>query len=497
MTAPEIQRQQPESSGRTGWLIAVGLAVSVLLFHGATLRTGHVWGDDFAQYIQQAMNFAHGRPAGETGYIYNPQFPEIGPRAYPPLFPLFLAPVVRIGGINLTALKMVGVVFFSMALLAIFAIAAQILPLPYALCLVALVGINPYFWDYKDTISSDVPFLFFCFVALGLLWKCETGKWQHTGLAVLAGIAIYVTYIVRSAGGILLPVMVFACVVRLRRIPLAAWAAISAALVLIGLQTVFALRDASSYTDSFRSREMTWAGTIVSNLVSYTWLIRTHVWPLDGKYVTLVWFAFFSMLLLWGYSKRVRGEITVLEVFTAAYFTMILLLPWADLRYMIPLIPLCLLYVAEAARGLGKPHASRRAKAGVVTLLVLLAGSCLSGYTRVSFKPIPESFNNAGFMAASGFLREKTPKDAVVICRKPRLSVLTTGRRSSAYALKASDEELWQWIEQTRAQYLLAGPALPDDAEILLPFIRRNQDRLGLVFQHGDFAVYRVNRKRL
>src|SRR5690242_20031072 len=70
------------------------LVTLVMVFQIATIRAGHSWGDDFAQYIQQARNWADGRPFAATGYIHNPDFPAIGPVMYPPLFPMLLAPVI-------------------------------------------------------------------------------------------------------------------------------------------------------------------------------------------------------------------------------------------------------------------------------------------------------------------------------------------------------------------------------------------------------------------
>jgi hypothetical protein len=51
------------------WLAVILLAVAVVSTQIATLRPGHEWGDDFAQYIQQALNLAAGRPMVESGYI--------------------------------------------------------------------------------------------------------------------------------------------------------------------------------------------------------------------------------------------------------------------------------------------------------------------------------------------------------------------------------------------------------------------------------------------
>src|SRR5438093_11141663 len=75
---------------------AVLCVLAIGNFYLATIREGHDWGDDFSLYIRHAQNIARGAPYAETGYIYNAQNPGIGPRIYPPGFPVLLAPVVGI-----------------------------------------------------------------------------------------------------------------------------------------------------------------------------------------------------------------------------------------------------------------------------------------------------------------------------------------------------------------------------------------------------------------
>ena len=60
------------------------------------IRHDHDWGGDFAQYIAQADNIAHFRPMNATGYVYNKDYPSLAPKAYPPGFPLLIAPITRV-----------------------------------------------------------------------------------------------------------------------------------------------------------------------------------------------------------------------------------------------------------------------------------------------------------------------------------------------------------------------------------------------------------------
>ena len=74
------------------------LLLSVPLFF-LSISDEHSWGDDFAQYIKEALNIAQGKPFYTSGYIYNPYNPLYAPPQYPPGFPLLLAPVVRYFGV--------------------------------------------------------------------------------------------------------------------------------------------------------------------------------------------------------------------------------------------------------------------------------------------------------------------------------------------------------------------------------------------------------------
>src|SRR5688572_382352 len=69
-----------------------------------TTFTGtHIWGDDWAMYVQQARLIAEGRPLSETRYIWYPEAAHIAPPAYPVVFPLLLTPVFVRYGLNINA----------------------------------------------------------------------------------------------------------------------------------------------------------------------------------------------------------------------------------------------------------------------------------------------------------------------------------------------------------------------------------------------------------
>jgi 4-amino-4-deoxy-L-arabinose transferase-like glycosyltransferase len=137
------------------------LLIFIFVFYASTLRYGHRWGDDYALYIHHAKNVATGFSYSSIGYLLDPYYPSYSVPMAPPVFPLLLAPVYRIFGMNFTALKMEEVVFFVAALAVLFSLFRTYLPPRYGLLLMAVIGLNPYFWNIKDDILSDIPFFFF------------------------------------------------------------------------------------------------------------------------------------------------------------------------------------------------------------------------------------------------------------------------------------------------------------------------------------------------
>lgn len=494
MTTPAVYKPASGRPVLKQWLVTILVAATVVSTQIATLRSGHEWGDDFAQYIQQALNLATGRPMLENTYIYNPSFPDIGPRGYPPGFPLLLVPVVKLAGIDLRAMKIVGIVCFGLALLAIFRLLFSILPFVYCVAIIASLGFTPFLWSSKDSITSDIPFLCLLCIALVLLQECEFRRWPSTGLTIAAGVAIYASFAVRIVGGILLPVFVVYLLLRFRRlrqIPRGAWIVLITAGFLISVHLAATLRESLSYTDSVPRQSTAFYHAVRANAMMYAWTLHYLFFPLWGsRFFSVPFCVLLGGLCTWGYIQRLRCGLSIVEIFVPLYLGVILVVPWGIGRYLIPLMPLGLLYIVCAIRSLPGKWGIRTA----ITVAVAggILGSCLTDFGAISTSPIRESFGNPDFMSACAFLKHNTPSQAVVICKKPRLSTLVSGHRSSAYDPEASDKQQLKWFKNCGARYVLTSPAFPDDQAILKPFLERHPDLFRRTFRSGDFEVYQI-----
>lgn len=175
------------------WLVIVAIGV----FYVSTLVGGHNWGGDFSQYIHHAKNLAEGKAYNDILYISN-SFASVSPAIYPPVFPLILAPVYAIWGLNLMAMKLVGIVFLVSALAVLSKLFQHRLSSLSLIILALIVGLNPYFWIFKDNILSDLPYLFFSLCSLYFMQRNHSEK--NLGISILLGIFMYLAYGTREIG---------------------------------------------------------------------------------------------------------------------------------------------------------------------------------------------------------------------------------------------------------------------------------------------------------
>jgi hypothetical protein len=137
------------------------------IFQIVTIRQGHGWGDDFAMYIQQGEETGRDLPTGDSGYIYNPHYPELGPPAYPPLYPLLLVRIYRHFGLSLGVMKMETVLCFLLALSILSIMFASNLLFSGIIVLIAVLGFSPFFLGREGPDRKRSAFL--CSLHLGAL----------------------------------------------------------------------------------------------------------------------------------------------------------------------------------------------------------------------------------------------------------------------------------------------------------------------------------------
>ena len=451
-------------------------------FYFSTLREGQLWGDDFAMYIMQARNISQGDWSAPSGYVYNPHFPHVGPPAYPPLFPLMLSPLYKIWGLNLTPMKIEVVLFFLAGLYLTFEFLSRQAPFLYAGAIVVLLGLSPYFWEFKESVVSDLPFFFFSFLTLCVLSACDQDGWKSSAAASAAAGCVYLCFATRAAGVVFIPCLLLSSIPRPGETRRKAQFATAAAVLLIGFHS-FVFRSLNGYVVQLGGP---WSG-LYRNLVSYSWALRHRLFGLGSDVFS--WGFLLVLLALGGIglTQRLRRGVSAAEVFTVAYA--LIVLGWsnsADLRFLIPILPMWLLYVSVALRNL--PRRAEFTLAGV--LVAVMIGGYASRFSAVDFGPIREGLGNPAFAQICEYIRSQTPERSVIVYDRPRLLAMLSGRHASAYHEPADDRDLWNYFGGISARYVLVDREYPDDREYLEPLLRRNSAGAQEAHVEGSFHLY-------
>lgn len=486
VSQPEISR---EESGR--WRIILSLTLAgIAIFLFVTLREGHDWGDDFAMYIKHSMNIVEGRAYDDTGFIMNPDI-IIGPRTYPPIFPIMLAPISLLFGINLTAMKFIIVASIIALLGFAYYCFRKFLSPGNRVALVALIGLNPIIWFYKDHIVSDLPFALFSLISLCLIHQSyEQGRSRGRDVlwGVLIGLSIYLAYGTRSIGLVLIPCLIAWDLIRNRRPSLIGMTGTVVAALCIYFQNM------TSHADGGYGPQI---GPGLNHLIDHSWLyFKIFSYFFENGYskaLKLFIFGAVSSLAIIGYLLRLRRGISVFEFFPIFYFGPFLILPIMPIeRYMVVLIPFIFLYALIGVEWIGSRFGRESLSTALFVLLIL--GSYAARYTTLDFGPYREGIRTPTARALFDYVRKNTSPEDVFLFRKPRALALMTERSAACWDLAQPDEAQWRFINSIKGSYLIAGPERfsPDDDEYIRRFVDRNRDRLEKRYENSEFTVYRI-----
>lgn len=482
-------------------LVVGTLILAIGGVHAALHRRGHIWGGDFAQYVHHAKNLVEGIPYAETGYLYNPDYPQIGPPTYPPGVAVVLAPVYWAAGLDLEAMKWVMIPCFLLFLLAVYLCFRDELPLWGSAALVAVLGLNHFFLEDTSVINSDMPFLALLYLAILLVRRGETttdDARRRMVYYLAAGLTAYLAYGTRSLGALLMPAVLLADLVRHRKITLPVILACALFGCLLLVQTGFFHSDAS-YLDQFDAP----VSVLAANAFSYAKQLATFWHNGYVKPISVVLFAAVSWLAVLGYSASLR-RIGTCEIFVVVYLVVILLWPsYQGIRYLYPILPLYLFY---ALKGLERPWIVGRPalrRAAPVCLGVAIGLSYATMLTALERGPYREGVAKPESVALFDYIRRNTAPDAVVIFIKPRVMSLLGERASSVYHRPEPKAEFWDYLDRIGADYVvvvendkaLAGLVDgPDVLPWLRDFVAENPSRLKRVWSNADFTVYRTQK---
>lgn len=483
-TGPNASRTVPRRFSEWGIVLIIAVVYLTHVTPGHNFRD-----DDFGAYVMHAANLAEGRPYTAIHYIPNPETLWLAPPdGYPPIYPLLLASVYRVWGLNLWALKVVTVLCFAGFLLVFSELIQPHFSPLLSSCALLVVGFNPVFWGHRDVLLAEFPYLLFSFAALLAMQKAyqnlSSDQWR-IGLAAVVGALLYLAYGTRTIGIVLLPAMVLVDVIKFRKLSRFLIGALAVAIVLIVAQNVM-LYSPAGYSGAVQHSVRMALGNALfyAKTVSYVWQNGF------SKKVQIVFALLFTALATGCFVRRLWTRWGAGEFYLLGYGAMLLLLrAEIGMRGLLPVLPL---YFALGLGGFGwiADRYGRMARIACVSLLMLFVGVSYGTEIRKESKQPPEpNIQDATAQELFSFVRANTHPSEVLIFPKPRVLALMTNRTVAMLAPAEPPEDSARFMKSTNAGIVIKAIWSPPSTQA---FLEQNQSRLLEVFHNADYEVFRV-----
>ena len=457
-------------------ILGVNLFFCIMLFD-PKLHTG----GDNAYYIKLAESILI------PGDGYSSNIAPGGPKPhthFPFGYPLLLAPMVALFHGNVVGLKL-----FSMALalgcvFLFYTLSRGLFPPLQWAALNLAMALNPEIVFFSHWILSEIPILFFTLLSLWLFLKSTQtkhrvfGKWfwlsmlciaftahiRTIGMAlVLAGSVYYLIHghwkrlVVYTLGLVLLlaPWMIRNSLVHQGPTPY---------LQQLLMKDVYTPEKGTIGIKDLVER-------IEENLKIYSTreASRVILGPNAGKQeskLTVPLSVAVTVLVLLGLFKNLIKKWGFLELYTLVSLGILLLWPklWSDIRFLVPLIPLFLMYMAEAtllvSALLPAKERLRELPAVAVALAAALAGmgaqvieipanlSMISRYLSGDHYA-GYSDNWRHFFEAADWARKNTTRSSVFTVRKPSLFHIKSRRRATKFPFSPDPDSVFAQLIKT------------------------------------------------
>jgi hypothetical protein len=471
-------------------LCVFALLAGTGLIYCATIRGGHLWGDDFALYIAHARNIATAQPYSRTGYIYNPSVVNYSPRAYPPVFPLLLVPSYKLFGLNLLPMKLEEVAFLFAAFVVIYFYFKPDLNFPYLFALLAILVCNPRFWSDKDNVLSDYPFLFFFYLTACLVRFVPRNTARWWAWALLVGFSLYLCVGTRAVGLTLVPGIVLYDLLKQRRITAFTGIVVGSCGLLWLVQGYITGAGEASYLND---RSLTFH-QVAHNVAAYAQIVGAFWVGSSRNILSFILLGIVAIVTAIGFHARWKAGLTVVEAFLLPYLVVVVMWPSLvpGLRFLFPLIPLCVFFALLGLTRLSTLLPGKYSFTARCAFLVLVAAGYTTTYANTNYGPIRAMNGAATFNELCRTIRDNTSSQATLITSRPRAFALYTSRQASTYQT-TGDADLWRYMDQIHATHILTSEIFEQDRTFLIPFVQRYPSALPLVYENADFKLYQVS----
>ncbi len=459
--------------------LLVLLLFSIFLFFHNIHNTHSTGGDDYALYIKEAQNIAHGKPYYQSNYVFNKYNNYYSPPQYPPGFPLMLAPVVRYCGIEIRPMCYFNTVIAAFILFGLYFYFRRYASIVAALCLAIVISYSQSLMDLKQSVLSDAPALLFVLLYL-IARTADSFSWRRIALLILfstmatlirtQSILLLVAeaiFLLRSLGKQFAKEKRFNLRYTLRSPSLAVIAG-SVLLTVLLNKTIFYCPTSAAgfYVDFLKSILQKGIPTIIRDNSSAFLADITNLFHYDTDHglrtaiVTVIESTGLICCIL-GFIMSVTKRLAFDDIFFVLVCGLVLYYPIHDPRYFFPVIPI-VFYYCYLALVTVRPLVTTlkpRYVALALSFIYLFSGTLyLRSTTKPPFGYAPELKDKQAF----NYLSQHVSDSDIIITSRPRLVTLYTNKRCIIHAWQYPYDVNKRVFDSLHVKYLLLNGIVDD-----------------------------------
>jgi hypothetical protein len=352
-------------------------------------------------------------------------------------------------------------------------------------------SLDPLVMGWHDSINSDLPFLGFEFLFLYFVHRiyAETTAPPFSVVpSVVCGMLAWAAYSVRPLGGVLILVPAVLDLWRYRTF--SRFAAASCVTLLAGITLQTYLSPAASNASVLK---LFIFDPFMMYRTAFVYLRDAReLIPIAWRPVSFFVYAVGVGLAAIGFvcPSGTYQRVNVPTVFACAYTAVLLLYPWAPLRYLVPVIPIAAFLAVRGAAVAAQKIPS--VKPVILACFAICATLGVSADLHPPRTPVTEGIGDSRLQSVAAFISANAPPGAVVIFPKPRLLALMSGRTVSVSSTHGTDA----YLRNIHAEYIVLADNIPD-TEIstqapLRSIIDADSSRFRLLLSVGDYHLFKV-----
>ena len=494
------------------WVAAVFVVAASIWSLDSSLKLQ----EDSGIYIALAESLSAGQGYRDIFLVDRPLHVQ-----YPPLFPVLLAPVVGLRGMDIAAMRLVMTGAAVVALLLVAALFRRLAGDRTAALVVLATGASPAVVYYTQSIMTEVPYLLVSLLAVLWIERCARTGWTVGGGAVAVGLLAAV-YLMRIVGVALLAATILYVLLdgggprgsRIRTavvlgvcaaIPLCLWLlysslasggsgipyvryyawslepVVSAPSGMSGLSVLFG-----------KARGALFAYGAHTGRVFFYWLPVSTTGDMCALLATAIGVV--------GFAHSVLRRRTVVEYYILFYVCALLVFPGSrQQRYMVPLIPFLWFYFLIGLERLlrrvpvGGDRERAAAVAGtaiVAVLIVINAGTSVLANAIRGGRGYHEPVSADRVLDTLAWVRKETPAQSTFMWAKPSLGYVLAGRRA-VQVPSGGPERIIRALREGNVDYVVVHPTWKG-ARGLAGLVDRHPSSFNLVHEDGRVRAYRV-----